>query len=458
MQDHLIDNATLSGVQRLLGESQTLNLYNIDNDICCFEKVVSAILFGERLLYLDDYKEEFRASRYKTFEFMEAVQPEGVPYRELSEEAARFAAETAFAFKGSKPVGDALAFFQTIKVDPQMRWDIFVSSEYLTLSYLVSEGEKEYPSKINAAIGNEEGDRLRSASQHHAQPMLVVNGKEIDGVKEFLSIYANRNPNSAGSNKNTLEKLVFGYGWVAERSYLYSSIAAHLNASCTLSPLRDAFCETSYRIDHTNELDFLVKELSQKSQIALAQIVGPMGDAKYALRLPFFTAYLLSRCENVREAIHLAFELRNQPTFRAFRGILSNLQHLGRSERVAEVQGLMRYLDQEASQLLKEYCVETGQGPSVGVSVGFSGLSVDIGGRLQSLFRHYKNAPFGKIFRSMANDLIAVERLGPLHDKASLLVRKHADAKYPKSSTTPKFMEKRSSKHGRPADPEDAGI
>jgi hypothetical protein len=46
----LIDNATLSGVERLIGVSQTLNLNYIDNDILCLEKLITAILFSDHLI------------------------------------------------------------------------------------------------------------------------------------------------------------------------------------------------------------------------------------------------------------------------------------------------------------------------------------------------------------------------------------------------------------------------
>lgn len=62
----LVDNATLSGVERLLGDSRTLNLSYVDNDIACFEKLVTAILFSDRLIGIDDYKEQFRSERLKT--------------------------------------------------------------------------------------------------------------------------------------------------------------------------------------------------------------------------------------------------------------------------------------------------------------------------------------------------------------------------------------------------------
>lgn len=63
----LIDNATLSGVERLIGESQIINLSNIENDILCFEKLVTAILFSDKIVGANDYKEQYRSEKLKNF-------------------------------------------------------------------------------------------------------------------------------------------------------------------------------------------------------------------------------------------------------------------------------------------------------------------------------------------------------------------------------------------------------
>lgn len=67
----LVDNATLSGVERLTGERQTLNLNNVDNDILCLEKLLTAILFSDALIGVDDYKDSFRSQRLKKFDFID---------------------------------------------------------------------------------------------------------------------------------------------------------------------------------------------------------------------------------------------------------------------------------------------------------------------------------------------------------------------------------------------------
>src|SRR5215467_15336172 len=119
----LIDNATLSGVERITGISQTLNLNNIDNDILCLEKLVTAILFSDKLIGIDDYKDEFRSNRLKNFDFIEFFKIDQPTYSVLAAEAATFARSMVFSFEGSKPAGDVVSFFEALRIDPQLRWD-----------------------------------------------------------------------------------------------------------------------------------------------------------------------------------------------------------------------------------------------------------------------------------------------------------------------------------------------
>src|SRR5215469_12585563 len=160
----LIDNATLSGVERITGISQTLNLNNIDNDILCLEKLVTAILFSDKLISVDDYKDEFRSNRLKKFDFIEFFKIDQPTYSVLAAEAATFARSMAFSFEGSKPAGDVVSFFEALRIDPQLRWDVWASSEYLTLSFLVEDPKyARYESLIDSSFRNEDTDRELAA-------------------------------------------------------------------------------------------------------------------------------------------------------------------------------------------------------------------------------------------------------------------------------------------------------
>jgi hypothetical protein len=94
----LVDNATLSGVERITGISQTLNLNNTDNDILCLEKLVTAILFSDELIGVDDYKDEFRSGRLRNFGFIGFSKIDQPTYTTLATDAAKFARSMAFSF------------------------------------------------------------------------------------------------------------------------------------------------------------------------------------------------------------------------------------------------------------------------------------------------------------------------------------------------------------------------
>src|SRR5215469_537377 len=173
----LIDNATLSGVERITGISQTLNLNNIDNDILCLEKLVTAILFSDKLIGIDDYKID---------------QP---TYSVLAAEAATFARSMAFSFEGSKPAGDVVSLFEALRIDPQLRWDVWVSSEYLTLSFLVEDPKNaRYESLIDSSFRNEDADRELAAPGTDYRPAFsVAERSDITDVKDFVHALSSKN-------------------------------------------------------------------------------------------------------------------------------------------------------------------------------------------------------------------------------------------------------------------------
>ena len=51
----LIDNATLTAVQRIEGHILTKSKDSIDTDIVAFENYIQSILFYDRIVAVDDY-------------------------------------------------------------------------------------------------------------------------------------------------------------------------------------------------------------------------------------------------------------------------------------------------------------------------------------------------------------------------------------------------------------------
>src|ERR1035437_10477385 len=76
----LVDNATLTAAQRLLGDIKVKNLYNIDGDIEAFENLAQAILFFDEVCCIDDYKPAFRGSRAHRFDFVTFLPQENLDH------------------------------------------------------------------------------------------------------------------------------------------------------------------------------------------------------------------------------------------------------------------------------------------------------------------------------------------------------------------------------------------
>ncbi len=245
-----------------------------------------------------------------------------------------------------------------------------------------------------------------------------------------------------------MSRAIFGYGWAAERSYFYNNFAYHEGANTFLAPLRDAFCESCCRIDYPSQTTGLLSNLANNTQQALATILQPSGHAQFAFRLPFFTSFLISKVEKPIQCIELAQELKDNKDFQECRIILHNLSHLSQSERTSEINIIFKHLDQSCANMMKKYGISTSNGPQYSLSLGLSGPSVSIGGKLNQLFRHHRNRPFVRTFRNIAQEMLNIERMGALHEKLCTDIRKHRQASHSNVSTTPKFMEMRENEYG----------
>ena len=83
----LIDNATLTAVQRILGMAQSRSRDSVDGDIAALENLVEAILFYDELVCIDDYKEEYREQRKQVFNFMTFMDPTSGSFNEIKDQA-----------------------------------------------------------------------------------------------------------------------------------------------------------------------------------------------------------------------------------------------------------------------------------------------------------------------------------------------------------------------------------
>ncbi len=71
----LIDNATLTAVQRATGVVTVQNTDTINGDLCAVENFLQGILFYDDLLCIDNYKPEHSESRRNEFPYLRFIPP-----------------------------------------------------------------------------------------------------------------------------------------------------------------------------------------------------------------------------------------------------------------------------------------------------------------------------------------------------------------------------------------------
>lgn len=129
MRYALIDNASLTSIQRLLGEIPVKNTSIIDNDIVSFENYIQTILFYDTIIAIDDYKPKYRISRTKSFPNIRFISKDLFDYESFTNEAARLTNDITLEIRGGKITDDDFKeYFDKLHMTFQFTWDMSASS------------------------------------------------------------------------------------------------------------------------------------------------------------------------------------------------------------------------------------------------------------------------------------------------------------------------------------------
>lgn len=141
MRCALIDNATLTAVQRILGDISVKNKHTIDGDIIALENYIQSILFYDKVVYLNDYKEGYRKSREKFFYNMIKFEPSEIGYNSLIQATKKVTDGIIPCVEGGKFTdSDFKPFFELLKMNVTFTWDMRSSVYFLTEKMLEQVG------------------------------------------------------------------------------------------------------------------------------------------------------------------------------------------------------------------------------------------------------------------------------------------------------------------------------
>jgi len=443
----LIDNATLTACQRLLGDAKVANLYSIDGDIVATEGLIQALLFCDEVITLDDYKEEFRTQRHKRFDFIRFVAKSEVQYSASMQTAREATENIAFRVRGHEIDNKAFAeFFDQLKAHIVFNWKEASSTFYLTLNLLTDAsgvGVEKY-SVMHAMLTTQLFGESCPVGSALVFPLSDKRGRSLESTMASRGLSISEQVQRFGAALN----------WLALKSAFYVQIAKLHGFELVLHPIRHAFAAQMLKQTHdlsTGAYDAVTALLRDGISHTVTEIVKTSEPVMSAMYLPMWCACLATRTRDPLEFFTECMHLRQEGPFVEARQVLSELEELNQERHgdfVVRVNQLNASLQKTSAALLQRYGVGGTQRVPISpflnlMTKSHTGLSVPPGIKIPlplNLSGVTARYGFRGILRSVTDDLVTVERLGRLHDVITSRVRKDSEAKHPVATETSRSL------------------
>lgn len=445
----LIDNATLTAVQRLLGKIKVRSGDSIDSDIAALENLVQAILFYDDLLCIDNYKEEFRAQRAAEFDFIRFIEEDKYGLDEVERIAADESSKMTPTIRGGEFADQDFAeFLDLLKMNIVCTWDLRSSIYYLTMKMLGKSSSAEY-SKFNAlsaTIFQELMDRDETQGPASKPPLLIDSRGQI--IKKGYAIPgAKSGGGETGGMTGALAAFVASLSWISFKTIYYSLAAKHLKADTFLYPIRQAFQLHYMEKRHAYGPDFtssIIERLNTEVSKDVGKIISSDRSTAVSIDIPFFSSWLVMQCGDVKDVLGAASEIRNTPDISEARGQLREIRLLFDSEDMVAANKKIASIILDVSKSTADLVAKYGYKPQQGIQTtrlmqiyntfaAVKGLPTlpEYSGKIplpDFLRDMIRPKGFATLYRNISSDLTKIWKLGEARDRLEARVETTEDS------------------------------
>ncbi len=453
----LIDNATLTGVQRITGEVETRSRDSIDTDIIALENFIQATLFYDELIAVDDYIPQHKDQRHAAFPHIRFLDADACNLKPIEQQASAISEVLRPEIKGGEFANDDFRnLFELLKTHIVCTWDLRSSVYYLTLKVLATPNSDEFDKygHIAAGIFSELLDAKNENERPRGEVHLVDRfGNPID--QGYVIPGAKSGGGTTGGTTDAISAFVASLVWLANRSVYYSLSAKYLHADSFLYPIRQAYQQ--HYIGKTchygnNFAKNLVDRFSKSLSKDLIDIqTGGLATA-IAMDLPVFAAWLAKETGNPKDIISAALQLKNTPQISEAREQLREIRKLFDESETGAANKSVHKIVQDVKNISDEirikYGLETKQGIPVtrlvqvyntsAALIGFPALpDYDFKIKLPAFMSNVNKSGsgFSALYRNISDDLSTVWALGEARDilGSKVVMSKKGSAYLPKS-------------------------
>lgn len=328
----LIDNASLTAVQRVMGEVVVRTPDTVNGDLAALESFVQAILFYDDLVCLDNYKGEYRKTREERFSFVRFLDPEAFNLGDVETRSEKEAAAIRPEIRGGEFVNDDFReLLRILKMNMVCTWDLRSSVYYLTMKMLGQPNTEEYSkySDLSAAIFNELSDVADTRGRWSTDVDLYSSTGERHTDDDMAKAAAEAERGLGGKTR-ALSMFIASLNWLSYKTIYYSLLARVLQADTFLHPIRHAYQlhwmekTGAYGHDFTEKL---VKALQEDVKNTVSAIIDKGRSTAVSFDIPLFSAYLAQQSGDVRGVVDAAVELKRNSDFQEVRGMLREIRN-----------------------------------------------------------------------------------------------------------------------------------
>lgn len=439
MSSVLIDNSTLTSIQRLSGTAPAPRSYDPQGDYAAFEAFATTLMFNDGFYYIDDYKEEFRESRAKEFRFLRSVGIQSFPYADVESHARELTEGLLLDIRaGRMEPGVIKQFLESIGLHLTAAWQMQSSDFFLTLKILADEPndwDVRYKySPLSALIFDQ--SLGREAEANDATLRLVgSDGKEVIEREEGKRKYA------LGAD---IQAFAASLNWMTWRTAFYALSASHFDATASLHPIRHNFlsrwsADRNVLADAENWRTRFSGFFGGQATETINRINEAAEATEVGLHLPLFAAWAVGRAGNVRDALSFLLDVRVSPDAVSVRSKMMEIDEL-RSARAGpkwkvEANRLALAVRAESTGLTRKFGADVGTAPVVsmnaelGLPPKFSfGVEAEVGdlGLKFGRARRVRG-----LFRNIVNDVVGFDALGDVRTALLRQVRKSGEQTVP---------------------------
>lgn len=457
----LIDNSSLTAVQRLLGRVEVRGDHSVDGDIAALEQFIHAILFYHQVVSIDDYKPEHRLSRANDFSFVQFLDPRELGLDRIEAKATDEAKKFMPEIRGGQFVDkDFRQFLEQLKMNVICTWDISSSVYFLAMKMLGQPNTEEFQkySVVSASIFTELNDRANRGGGWDERVLLfdsagrpIRNGYTVPNAKW--------GDGKSGGLTRGLRAFVAALNWLASRTIYYSLAARHLCADTFLHPVRGAF-QIRYMqktgvfgYDFTNSL---LATLDDRTEQTLAAIVSGNRELGLKLDLPLFSAWLVQQTGNIHQVLEAALSVRKNQEFEDARYQILEIREAVQKDDIktanAKAAKISAGLDKLLQVIRKKYGLPSAPtgvpvNPIVKTFNTFASLKSlpelpEIDAKIplpEFIQKALTQRGIVQTYRNILNDLPSIWRLGDVHEKLTQAIRKSDEPAFTPRTEAPEF-------------------